>query len=87
VRKINKELWLLLSLVLIAAMIHFLAASQAVVLVFFFLPNSLFGISLWQAACHADCLCQRLHRDSHHLYESRGIQSSVGLDADRQPLV
>lgn len=38
-RKINKELWLLLSLVLIAAMIHFLVASQAVVLVFFFLPT------------------------------------------------
>jgi hypothetical protein len=39
VRKINKELWLLLSLVLIAALIHFLVASQAVVLVFFFLPT------------------------------------------------
>lgn len=39
VRKINKELWLLLSLVLIAAMIHFLVESQAVVLVFFFLPT------------------------------------------------
>ena len=38
-QKINKELWLLLSLVLIAAMIHFLVASQAVVLVFFFLPT------------------------------------------------
>ena len=38
-RTINKELWLLLSLVLIAAMIHFLVASQAVVLVFFFLPT------------------------------------------------
>ncbi len=38
-RKINKELWLLLSLVLIAAMIHFLVASQSVVLVFFFLPT------------------------------------------------
>lgn len=38
-RKTNKELWLLLSLVLIAAMIHFLVASQAVVLVFFFLPT------------------------------------------------
>jgi hypothetical protein len=39
VRKTNKELWLLLSLVVIAAMIHFLVASQAVVLVFFFLPT------------------------------------------------
>ena len=39
VQKINKELWLLLSLVLIAAMIHFLVESQAVVLVFFFLPT------------------------------------------------
>jgi integral membrane sensor domain MASE1 len=39
VRNTNKELWLLLSLVLIAAMIHFLVASQAVVLVFFFLPT------------------------------------------------
>jgi hypothetical protein len=38
-RTINKELWLLLSLVLIAAMIHFLVASQAVALVFFFLPT------------------------------------------------
>lgn len=37
-RKINKELWLLLSLVVIAAMVHFLVASQAV-LVFFFLPT------------------------------------------------
>ena len=32
-------MWLLLSLVLIAAMIHFLVASQAVALVFFFLPT------------------------------------------------
>jgi hypothetical protein len=39
VRKINKELLLLLSLVLIAALIHFMVASQAVVLVFFFLPT------------------------------------------------
>jgi hypothetical protein len=39
VRKTNKELWLLLSLVLIAAMVRFLVASQAVVLVFFFLPT------------------------------------------------
>ncbi len=38
-RKINKELWLLLSLVLITAMIHFLVAAQAVALVFFFLPT------------------------------------------------
>ena len=38
-RKINKELWLLLSLVLIAAMIHFLVASQAMALVFYFLPT------------------------------------------------
>src|SRR4249920_3687656 len=38
-RTINKELWLLLSLVVIAAMIHFLVASQAVALVFFFLPT------------------------------------------------
>lgn len=38
-RKINKELWLLLSLVLIAALIHFLVASQAMALVFYFLPT------------------------------------------------
>ena len=38
-RTTNKELWLLLSLVLIAAMIHYLVASQAVALVFFFLPT------------------------------------------------
>jgi len=38
-RTINKQLWLLLSLVLIVAMIHFLVASQAVALVFFFLPT------------------------------------------------
>ena len=39
VKKVNKELWLLLSLVVIAAMIHFLVASQAVSLVFYFLPT------------------------------------------------
>ncbi len=39
VRKINKELWLLLSLVVIAAIIHFLVASQAMALVFYFLPT------------------------------------------------
>lgn len=38
-RTIKKQLWLLLSLVLIVAMIHFLVASQAVALVFFFLPT------------------------------------------------
>lgn len=38
-RKTNKELWLLLSLVLIAAIIHFLVASQAMALVFYFLPT------------------------------------------------
>jgi hypothetical protein len=39
VRKVNKELLLLLFLVGIAAMIHFLVASQAVSLVFYFLPT------------------------------------------------
>ncbi|MGH9504080.1 MAG: HD domain-containing phosphohydrolase [Terriglobales bacterium] len=39
VRRINKELWLLLSLVLIAALIHFLVASQSMALVFYFLPT------------------------------------------------
>ena len=38
-RKINKELWLLLSLVLIAAVIHFMVASQAMAQVFYFLPT------------------------------------------------
>jgi len=39
VRKINPELWLLLFLVLIAAMLNFLVASQKMVLVFYFLPT------------------------------------------------
>jgi hypothetical protein len=39
VQKINKELLLLLFLVVIAGMIHFLVASQAVSLVFYFLPT------------------------------------------------
>jgi len=39
VRKVNKELLLLLFLVGIAAMIHFLVASQTVSLVFYFLPT------------------------------------------------
>jgi hypothetical protein len=38
-RKITKELFLLLFLVLIAAMIHFLVASQRMALVFYFLPT------------------------------------------------
>ena len=38
-KKINKELLLLLFLVLIAALIHFLVASQAMALVFYFLPT------------------------------------------------
>ncbi|MGA8309957.1 MAG: hypothetical protein WB755_08000 [Terriglobales bacterium] len=37
--KVNKELLLLLFLVVIAAMIHFLVASQAIALVFYFLPT------------------------------------------------
>ena len=37
-QKITKELFLLLFLVLIAAMIHFLVASQRMALVFYFLP-------------------------------------------------
>lgn len=37
--KVNKELWLLLSLVVIAAMLNFLVSSQRVVLSFFFLPT------------------------------------------------
>ena len=37
-RKINPELWLLLFLVLIAAMLNFLVASQRMALVFYFLP-------------------------------------------------
>ncbi|HKS76684.1 MAG TPA: hypothetical protein VJQ82_25945 [Terriglobales bacterium] len=37
-RKINSELWLLLFLVLIAAMLNFLVASQRMALVFYFLP-------------------------------------------------
>jgi len=39
VRKINPELWLLLFLVLIAGMLNFLAASQKMALVFYFLPT------------------------------------------------
>jgi hypothetical protein len=39
VRKLTKELLLLLFLVLIAAMIHFLVASQRMALVFYFLPT------------------------------------------------
>ena len=38
-RKINPELWLLLCLVLIAAMLNFLVASQKMALVFYFLPT------------------------------------------------
>lgn len=38
VRHANKELWLLLFLVVIAAMLNFLAASQRMALVFYFLP-------------------------------------------------
>ncbi len=37
-RKINPELWLLLFLVVIAAVLNFLAASQRMALVFYFLP-------------------------------------------------
>lgn len=37
-RKINNQLWLLLFLVLIAAMLNFLVASQRMALVFYFLP-------------------------------------------------
>jgi response regulator RpfG family c-di-GMP phosphodiesterase len=39
VRKINPELWLLLFLVLIAAMLNLLVASQRMALVFYFLPT------------------------------------------------
>jgi K+-sensing histidine kinase KdpD len=39
VRKINPELWLLLFLVLIAAMLNFLVTSQRMALVFYFLPT------------------------------------------------
>ena len=38
-RKINPELWLLLFLVVIAAMLNFLVASQHMALVFYFLPT------------------------------------------------
>ncbi|HEV3513396.1 MAG TPA: hypothetical protein VGS05_16925 [Candidatus Sulfotelmatobacter sp.] len=38
-RKINPELWLLLFLVVIAAMVNFLVASQRMALVFYFLPT------------------------------------------------
>ena len=38
-RKINPELWLLLILVIIAAMVNFLVASQRMALVFYFLPT------------------------------------------------
>lgn len=38
-RKINPELWLLLFLVVIAAMLNFLVASQKMALVFYFLPT------------------------------------------------
>lgn len=38
-RKINPELWVLLGLVVIAAMLNFLVASQRMALVFYFLPT------------------------------------------------
>ena len=87
VRKINKELWLLLFLVLIAAMIHFLVASQAVVLVFYFLPTlySAYHFGRRHAtltACASVCFVVLPH-----LPESRHVQSSDGAVAGRQPLV
>ena len=38
-RRINPELWLLLFLVVIAAILNFLVASQRMALVFYFLPT------------------------------------------------
>jgi hypothetical protein len=38
-KKVNKELWLLLSLVVIAAILNFMVSSQRVVLSFYFLPT------------------------------------------------
>ena len=38
-RKVRQELWLLLSLVVIAGLLNFLVSSQRVVLCFFFLPT------------------------------------------------
>jgi len=45
VRKINPELWLLLFLVVISAILNFLVASQRMALVFYFLPTL-------HSACH-----------------------------------
>lgn len=47
-RKANPELWLLLVLILIAALLNFLVASQRMALVFYFLPTL-------YSACHFGC--------------------------------
>ena len=86
VRKINKELWLLLSLVLITAMIHFLVAAQVVALVFFFLPTlySAYYFGRRHAtltACASVCVVS-----SAYLHGPRPVQPPDGSPAARQPL-
>lgn len=55
--KVRKELCLLLSLVVIAALLNFLVSSQRVVLCFFFLPYSVLGLSLRAAPRAPDRVC------------------------------
>ena len=46
-RKVNPELWLLLFLVAIAAMLNFLVASQPMTLMFYFLPTLYSGCAAY----------------------------------------
>lgn len=57
-RKINPELWLLLFLVLIAAILNFLVASQRMALVFYFLPTLFSAYHLGLMLRNSDCVCQ-----------------------------
>ena len=65
-RKINPELWLLLFLLVIAAMLNFLVASQKMALVFYFLPTLFSAYLFWTTA-----------RDAH-----RGGQRGAGRPVD-----
>ena len=69
-RKINPELWLVLFLIVIAAVLNFLVASQRMALVFYFLPTLYSALSLWPPTRHAHRGCQRGAGGLAGLYES-----------------
>ena len=82
----NRELWLLLSLFVIAALCNFLIANRGMLLSFYTFPDIVFRLLLRTASRDADRAGQRIARGPDHICEPKPVWAS-GRDNQRAEVV